>query len=191
MRRASNGLIIGLLTLAVSACDLEQQQAAQSPEQPQAQPPEKNSPPVPNPVAAEAAQRLPASVNPEKPDPWLWLENITGTKSLQWVMARNRKTREVLEGDPRFDLFQKEALSVLTAADRVPYGFHRNGYVYNFWQDEQHVRGIWRRTTLESYRSVSPEWDILLDIDKLAAEENANWVLSGMSCLCSARMGRR
>ncbi|MGZ8347987.1 MAG: prolyl oligopeptidase family serine peptidase, partial [Allosphingosinicella sp.] len=55
--------------------------------------------------------------------------------------------------------------------------------LYNFWQDADHVRGIVRRTTLASYRTDSPEWETVLDVDALAAAENANWVYQGMSCL--------
>ena len=35
-------------------------------------------------------------------DPYLWLEDILGEKSLNWVRAENARTLGVLEADPRF-----------------------------------------------------------------------------------------
>ncbi|WP_407114721.1 hypothetical protein [Bradyrhizobium sp. LMG 9283] len=53
----------------------------------------------------------------------------------------------------------------------------------NFWQDEDQVRGVLRRTTLESYRTQSPRWETILDMDALADPEKKNWFLEGVSCL--------
>ncbi|MEL7130734.1 MAG: prolyl oligopeptidase family serine peptidase, partial [Pseudomonadota bacterium] len=64
----------------------------------------------------------------------------------------------------------------------IPYGTIRDGLVYNFWQDETHVRGLWRRATLESYSGDEPAWETVIDFDALAAEEEANWVFKGVDC---------
>src|SRR5690606_26105940 len=61
--------------------------------------------------------------------------------------------------------------------------FNHDGSIGNFWQDAQHVRGVWRRTTLDSYRTAEPAWETVLDFDALAAAENANWVYKGATCL--------
>ncbi len=52
-------------------------------------------------------------------------------------------------------------------------------WVYNFWQDADHVRGIWRRARRDSYRDPSPEWETILDVDKLAQVDSENWVFQG------------
>ena len=59
----------------------------------------------------------------------------------------------------------------------------RGKYFYNFWRDDQHVRGLWRRTTLDQYRRKQPRWETVLDIDELAKQENENWVYAGTTCL--------
>ena len=46
-----------------------------------------------------------------------------------------------------------------------------------------HVRGIWRRTTLDEYRRADPKWETVLDVDRLAKDENENWVFAGADCL--------
>jgi prolyl oligopeptidase len=126
------------------------------------------------------AKPQPAAFNP---DSHLFLEEIEGKQALDWVKGENQRTLAVLEAEPRYKGFYDEALKIATSAARIPYGSLRNGYVYNFWQDGEHVRGVWRRTKLASYDAADPKWDTILDIDKLAADEKANWVYKGVSCL--------
>jgi prolyl oligopeptidase len=115
----------------------------------------------------------------DEPDPHLWLEEVEGDEALDWVRSQNERTLAELQSDPRYAGFEAAALEVLTSDDRIPYGTIRDGLVYNFWQDERHVRGLWRRTTLESYRTSDPDWDVLLDVDAVAEAEGANWVFKG------------
>jgi prolyl oligopeptidase len=115
-------------------------------------------------------------------DPYLWLEDVSSPKALQWVEAHNAKSTAVLEADPRYQRFYSQALEIAQAKDRIPVGEFIGGQVYNFWQDEDHVRGIWRRTLLQSYSSGKPEWQTVLDLDALAASEKANWVWKGAQC---------
>ena len=116
-------------------------------------------------------------------DPRQWLEAVDDPNALAQVRAWNTRTLDRLTADPRFDRFEADALAILNADDRIPFGTYRGGHVYNFWQDADRVRGVLRRTSLEQYVQDSPEWDSLLDIDALAAQENANWVYKGSTCL--------
>ena len=116
-------------------------------------------------------------------DPFLWLEDIEGKGAVAWARAENEKTLGLLQSDPRYRLFYEQALSILQAKDRIAYvSLERRG-LENFWRDENQVRGVWRRTTLESYRSQDPQWEIILDVDALAVAENRNWVFQGSRCL--------
>jgi prolyl oligopeptidase len=111
-------------------------------------------------------------------DPYLWLEVIDGEQALDWVERHNGPTIVGLSGE-RFEQMRAEALDVFDADTRIP-GVTRHGeYLYNFWRDASHPRGVWRRTTLEEYRKDSPEWDVVIDVDALAAAENENWVWDG------------
>lgn len=129
--------------------------------------------------AAEARKAPPA--RPE--DPYLWLEEIEGQKALDWVRAENARSLPLLESDPRFAPMKAEALEILTSKARIPYGSIRAGYVYNFWQDETAVRGVWRRADVASYRAGAPKWETLIDFDALAKKEGENWVRGALSCL--------
>ncbi len=114
-------------------------------------------------------------------DPLIWMEEVEGARALQWVREQNEKTLTDLQSDPRFAKYESEAKEILTSKERIPYGRIRGAYVYNFWQDDKNVRGLWRRTTRESYATETPEWETILDFDELAEKEGKNWVYKGAS----------
>ncbi len=116
-------------------------------------------------------------------DPYLWLEEVEGERALAWVREQNERSLGVLEADPRYQALYQDALAIANNRDRLPLGGIQEGYYYNFWQDETHVRGIWRRSPLADYSRGEPRWETLLDVDALAAAENANWVYQGSDCL--------
>jgi len=116
-------------------------------------------------------------------DPYIWLEDAHGSKAMAWVEAENAKSTGVLEKDPRYAGLYQEALVIFQAKDRIPSPNVLGGAVYNFWQDADHVRGIWRKTTLASYRMPDPAWSTVLDLDALAKAENANWFLQDTTCV--------
>ncbi len=116
-------------------------------------------------------------------DPYLWLEEIEGERAIAWVREQNERSLSTLESDPRYAELHREALAIANNRDRLAVGSVREGYLYNFWQDETHVRGIWRRSPLAAYARNAPEWETLLDIDALAQTENANWVFKAAHCL--------
>ena len=130
-------------------------------------------------ASTAAAQQRPS---PDTTDTFRWLESMTGDSAMAWVRAENAKTLGVLEKDPRFERLFEQALTVAQANDRIPFANFTGGKLYNFWRDSAHVRGVWRRTTLASYRTPSPKWETVLDLDSLANAEHANWVWKGAAC---------
>ncbi|MFI8568435.1 prolyl oligopeptidase family protein [Rhodococcus sp. NPDC078407] len=115
-------------------------------------------------------------------DPYLWLEDVTGEEPVNWVRDRNAVTTEALAGE-RFDTTVAGVREILDTDARIPYARRRGQYLYNFWRDGEHVRGLWRRTTMDEYRKDEPAWDVLLDLDALAAAEGENWVWGGAQVL--------
>lgn len=111
-----------------------------------------------------------------------WLEDIHGEAALGWVRKHNAATEDMLH-DEQYTSLESSLLSVLDARDRIPMVTKRGGYYYNFWRDAAHPKGLWRRTTWQSYTSAEPAWQILLDVDALAAEEGVDWVFAGASLL--------
>jgi prolyl oligopeptidase len=116
-------------------------------------------------------------------DRYRWLEDVTGPAALDWVRERNAQTTGELSGGARFEELRTEIRQVLDADDRIPFVRRRGAYLYNFWQDAAHPRGLWRRTTLGEYRRPRPDWEVLLDVDALAEKENESWVWQGATAL--------
>ena len=116
-------------------------------------------------------------------DPYIWLEDVSSPRAMDWVHAENAKTTGVLEKDPRFAPLYADALALAEAKDRIPAPELIGDEVYNFWRDQTHVRGIWRKTSKADYASAEPHWTTVLDLDALSTAEKANWVWEGANCL--------
>ena len=116
-------------------------------------------------------------------DPYIWLEEARSDEALAWVEAENARTLDLLESDPRFEELKAQALAIFDSEDRIPFVSFRPDGLYNFWQDKQNPKGLLRRTSVESYKSAEPEWEIILDVDALAAAEGKEWVYKGSTCL--------
>ena len=114
-------------------------------------------------------------------DPYLWLEDVDGTAAVTWVDAQNAATLHRLDGI-RLAADRAALLALLDRPENLPYPARRGGLLYNFWKDGAHPRGLWRRTTIESFAGET-EWDVLLDLDALAAAEGEDWVWSGAATL--------
>jgi len=115
-------------------------------------------------------------------DPFVWLEEVDSPRARAWVEARNAETKNAL-CDTQFERDRTALLDILNARDRIPWVVQRGRYVYNFWQDEQNPKGLWRRATPASYRTTAPNWEIILDIDILAKAEGEDWVWRGCTSL--------
>jgi len=115
-------------------------------------------------------------------DPYLWLEDVTGDDALDWVRAHNAPTVDEFAGDD-FEAMRTAALEVLDTDARIPYVRRRGEFLYNFWRDAANPRGLWRRTTLDSYRSGAPEWDVIIDVDELSRTDDTNWVWAGANVI--------
>lgn len=133
------------------------------------------------PGARILAQTQPAS-STAPADPFLWMEDKDGARAMAWVKAENAKTLAVLQANPQYQQRYDDALAIAQSKDRIPFPSFIRNQLFNFWQDQAHVRGIWRTTTPASYATQSPQWTTVLDLDALAKSENANWVWEGAQC---------
>lgn len=125
---------------------------------------------------AAAARFLPTDGVPA------WLDDIGGERALEWARERSVETESLFDGDSSRDELEKGIRAALDTDARIPYPIRRGEHLYNFWRDGEHPRGLWRRTSLESFLSGETEWEILLDVDALASSESENWVWKGAQC---------
>ena len=116
-------------------------------------------------------------------DPNQWLEGVEDEKALAWAAEQNAESVAELTRSGDFKRIERRTLEILDSTDKIAYVEKMGEHYYNFWRDAEHVRGIWRRTTLDEFRKADPAWELVLDIDALAKAENENWVYSGADCL--------
>ena len=138
---------------------------------------------------------LAAPVNHLETDPHQWLEDVYSETSLDWVRGHNETTVAAMAQSDAFTALQDKLRSILESDERIPYVAYREGHLYNVWRDADNPRGLWRRTNMDSYRTETPEWETILDLDALGAAEDENWVWHGSVCLpettrCLVRLSR-
>jgi len=137
-------------------------------------------------VAQQAMPHFPAALTPEgiaAADDHLALEEVQGAEAMAFVRASNARALAALTTDPRYETFRTEAEAILTSQDRLPSPSFLGDGVGNFWQDAANPKGVWRRTSLDSYATEAPAWEVLLDVDALARAESVDWVFKGANCL--------
>ena len=126
---------------------------------------------------AQTPGSVPTDAAPK--DDFLWLEDIHGARPMEWVKRQNALTADRFATGESFMQDRERILEVLDSDEHIPYVNRMGSYLYNFWRDKAHPRGVWRRTTLAEYRKVSPAWEVLLDIDALNQAEGKRWVFKG------------
>lgn len=165
--------VLPAIPLLLAAC------AAQTP--PPSPTPNGTTPKVESTVAKAETEK--PKEEPKVEDPYLWLEDVGGDKPLAWVKERNAKTKAELEAAPGFGALRDRLRKIYDSKDKIPYPTIMGKYVYNFWQDESHPQGIYRRTSLAEFKKSAPNWEIVLDIDELGKTEKEKWVWHGANCL--------
>jgi prolyl oligopeptidase len=147
-------------------------------------------------AAPAGAQTAPPTPPAQAADPFLWLEEVEGARALEWVESRNAETVRALSAHPSYQPIFERTVEILNSTDRIAFPAIMGERLYNFWQDAEHPRGIWRRTTWDSYLGGEPQWETVLDIDALAGAEAVPWAFGGATCLapqyelCLVRLSR-
>jgi len=165
--------VLPAIALLLAAC------AAQTPPPPP--PPNGTTPKVESTVAKVETEK--PKEEPKVEDPYLWLEDVGGDKPLDWVKERNAKTKAELEAAPGFGALRDRLRKIYDSKDKIPFPSVMGKYVYNFWQDESHPQGLYRRTSLAEFKKPAPKWEVVLDIDELGKTEKEKWVWHGANCL--------
>jgi prolyl oligopeptidase len=111
-------------------------------------------------------------------DPYLWLEEVEGGRAAAWVDEQNARTVAAF-GGPAVEQDATTLAAIFDRPDKIPFPGRRGPWWYNFWNDAAHPRGVWRRTTPDSFLTGDPQWDVLIDLDALAAAEGEDWIWKG------------
>ncbi len=122
------------------------------------------------------------SINAQE-DPYLWLEEVEAEKSLEWVKKQNAETFAVLEKQKGYKAIFDRSLEIYNSDDIIIAPYFIGEYLYNFRQDKDHIRGMWRRAPKTEYGKEDIDWDILIDLDDLSEKDGIKWVYKGATPL--------
>ena len=131
-------------------------------------------------LAASATLAQPSDT---EPDPYLWLEDVLGEKAIAWVKEQNERSTKILEAVPEYQPIHDRTLEILDSKDRIPMPGFTGDWIFNFWQDPEHPRGILRRASLADYRKSETAWETVIDIDAMSKADDVPWVYKGKNCL--------
>src|SRR5947209_524510 len=81
----------------------------------------------------------PARADDEK-DPFLWLEDVSGKKALDWVKEQNAHSAEALTKTEAFTELKDRLLKILDSKERIPFVSKAGPHYYNFWRDATNKR---------------------------------------------------
>ncbi len=138
---------------------------------------------TPSNKAAPVKSSVKASTPAASQDPYLWLEDVTGKKALDWVAKRDTRSKQALAEGDGFKSMDARFLSILDSKAKIPFVTKIGTHYYNFWRDQDHQRGLWRRAMLAEYRKNQPAWETVIDLDSLSKAENENWVWNSVNPL--------
>jgi len=113
----------------------------------------------------------------------MWLEDVDSERSMEFVNQHNTGSVDVLNKLPTYQPIYDKCLEIYNSTDRIVYPTTYGDFIYNFWQDKEHVRGIWRRSPKADYIAGNPKWEILMDIDAMSEADGVKWVYKGAAGL--------
>ncbi len=116
-------------------------------------------------------------------DPYIWLEKVQDEKALDWARTQNKLSDETLTTLPVYTELRDRFIEVFNDRERIIYPGVTGDMSYNLWQDEKNERGLWRRMPKKDYLAGKDNWETVLDLDLLSAEEGRKWVFSGATWL--------
>lgn len=119
----------------------------------------------------------------QEDDQFIWLEEVESSKALEFVEKHNKSCFDRLMNVKEYKQIYDQSLEIYNSPEKIAYPSIYGEYVYNFWQDKEHVRGIWRRATKSSYDAGNPSWEVLLDLDEMSQKDSVRWVYKGSTGL--------
>ncbi len=113
-------------------------------------------------------------------DKYLWLEEVLSDQSINWAKEISHESIQKLKSFLDFEDIENKALDFFGTREKIPYVSIDDKYVYNFWTDDEHIQGIYRRCSIEEYLKTNPDWESVLDLDELSLSEDVKWVFENL-----------
>src|SRR5436189_5815289 len=94
-----------------------------------------------------AAAQQPASPAPAADDPFVWLEDVEGARSMEWVNAKTAATVADLSASTLYQPVYDGLKGMIGTKENSAYPEIIGNSLYNFWKDAENERGICLMTT--------------------------------------------
>src|SRR4051812_44071080 len=78
-----------------------------------------------------------------------YLENVEGPEALQFARKNNEYSNSRLKTDKRYTPTFDAIFKIVSAKDKLPVFYQLGSDLYNFWQDDVHIKGILRKANLK------------------------------------------
>ena len=95
---------------------------------------------------------------PEGTDPYLWLEDVHGEKSMDWVRTQNAHSMAVLRVDPDYQKDYQAILKVMDAVDRTQNAGFSEFETYGYWLSAKHPERFTSRMGANHETNVKRLW---------------------------------
>src|SRR3989449_3731547 len=73
----------------------------------------------------------------QPPDSFVWLEDVEGQRSMEWVNAKNAATIAALTRSPLYQTFYDRIKHILDSKDKIAYPEIIGSSLYNFWKEDR------------------------------------------------------
>jgi len=119
-----------------------------------------------------------------------WLSDGESERIATWVREQNRRTEEELGRQPYFGRFLEALRAFSDRSENSSETRIRShgGWLYALFTSSDHPRGVWRRTTSDSYIARRPRWKDLIDVDALSSEEGKPWMFQDQPAFYGSRV---
>ncbi|WP_147432417.1 prolyl oligopeptidase family serine peptidase [Pararobbsia silviterrae] len=137
-----------------------------------------------NPPPSDVATAAPAGAGWESADdPFVWLEQSETKRVSAWVHAQNARTLAAFAHGDAFETLVQRLVDDALSPDQLVIPTRRGDWAYDFWQDEAHPLGVWRRARWVDWLAGTAQWHALLDLDVLSEDEEVDWAWHGASVI--------
>ena len=112
-------------------------------------------------------------------DPYLWLEEVEGDASVDWIKSQNEMAAGKIKEYPGYEDIRSKMLEAFNDEEKLISPQIVGDYAYHLWQDATNKRGVWRRMPLADFIANANDWEVVLDLDELSQADGKKWVFGG------------
>ncbi|RYZ90299.1 MAG: hypothetical protein EOP04_04345 [Proteobacteria bacterium] len=112
-----------------------------------------------------------------------WLEELNGTKALDWVNKENNRVKARLLDSAVMKDNEQIAIEIIKSYKTVVTGKIIGQYVFSLMPSSTSSEGSWKRIRIEDYINHKDKWEEILNIDAYNLRTGINHRLTKAHCM--------